>query len=72
MIPTPDFPHFYYKLGGNLGSLLYRDVSVMFRSKLFGPLMVLSEKVDFENISKQQKKQLAKFPACKELSPFLV
>ena len=28
-IPTPDFPHFYYMLGGNLGSLLYGDVSVM-------------------------------------------
>ena len=27
--PTPDFPHFYYMLGGNLGSLLYGDVSVM-------------------------------------------
>ena len=26
---TPDFPHFYYMLGGNLGSLLYGDVSVM-------------------------------------------
>ena len=29
LIPTPDFPHFYYMLGGNLGSLLYGDVSVM-------------------------------------------
>ena len=29
LIPTPDFPQFYYKLGGNLGSLLYGDVSVM-------------------------------------------
>ena len=28
-IPTPDFPHFYTMLGGNLGSLLYRDVSMM-------------------------------------------
>ena len=28
-IPTPDFPHFYYMLGGNMGSLLYGDVSVM-------------------------------------------
>ena len=28
LIPTPDFPHFYYMLGGNLGSLLYGDVSV--------------------------------------------
>ena len=27
LIPTPDFPHFYYMLGGNLGSLLYGDVS---------------------------------------------
>ena len=27
--PTPDFPHFFYMLGGNLGSLLYGDVSVM-------------------------------------------
>ena len=30
LIPTPDFPHFYYMLGGNLGSLLYGDVSVIF------------------------------------------
>ena len=29
MILTPDLPHFYYVLGGNLGSLLYGDVSVM-------------------------------------------
>ena len=29
LIPTLDFPHFYYMLGGNLGSLLYGDVSVM-------------------------------------------
>ena len=29
LIPTPDFPHFYYMLGGNLGSLLYGGVSVM-------------------------------------------
>ena len=29
LIPTPDFPHFYYLLRGNLGSLLYGDVSVM-------------------------------------------
>ena len=28
-IPSPDFPHFCYMLGGNLGSLLYGDVSVM-------------------------------------------
>ena len=25
----PRFPHFYYVLGGNLGSLLYGDVFVM-------------------------------------------
>ena len=31
LIPNPDFPHFYYMLGGNLGSLLYGDVSVMDR-----------------------------------------
>ena len=30
LIPTPDFPHFYYMLGGNLGSHLYGDVSVMY------------------------------------------
>ena len=30
LIPTPDFPHFYYILGGNLGSLLYGDFSVMY------------------------------------------
>ena len=29
LILTPDFPHFYYMLGVNLGSLLYGDVSVM-------------------------------------------
>ena len=29
LISTPDYPHFYYMLGGNLGSLLYGDVSVM-------------------------------------------
>ena len=31
LIPTPDFPHFtiHDMLGGNLGSLLYGDVSVM-------------------------------------------
>ena len=29
LIPTPDFPNSYYILGGNLGSLLYGDVSVM-------------------------------------------
>ena len=29
LIPTPDFPHFYYMLGGNLGLLLYGDVSMM-------------------------------------------
>ena len=31
-IPTPDFPHFYYMLGGNLVSLLYGDVSVIVSS----------------------------------------
>ena len=30
LIPTQDFPHIYYMLGGNLGSLLYGDVSVMY------------------------------------------
>ena len=30
----PDFPHFYYMLGGNLGSLLYGDVSVMRRQEI--------------------------------------
>ena len=29
LIPTPDFPHFYYMLGANLRSLLYGDVSLM-------------------------------------------
>ena len=29
LIPTPDFLHIYYMLGGNLGSLLYGDVSVI-------------------------------------------
>ena len=31
LITTPDFPHFYYMLGGNLGSLLYGDVSMMLK-----------------------------------------
>ena len=30
LIPTPDFPQFHYMLGGNLGSLLYGDVSVIY------------------------------------------
>ena len=34
--PTPDFPHFYYNSDGNLGSLLYRDVSVMSASTPIG------------------------------------
>ena len=29
LIQTLDFPHVYYMLGGNLGSLLYGDVSLM-------------------------------------------
>ena len=29
LILTPDFPNFYYMLGGNLGSLLYGEVSGM-------------------------------------------
>ena len=29
LILTPDFPQFYNMIGGNLGSLLYGDVSVM-------------------------------------------
>ena len=29
LISTLDFSNFYYMLGGNLGSLLYGDVSVM-------------------------------------------
>ena len=29
LIQTPDFPNLYYMLGGNLGSLLYGDVSVV-------------------------------------------
>ena len=28
LILIPDFPHFYYMLGANLGSLLYGDVPV--------------------------------------------
>ena len=31
LIPTPDFPNFYYMLGAKLGSLLYGDVSVMMK-----------------------------------------
>ena len=34
LIPTTDFPHFYYMLGRNLGSLLYGDVSVMRRQEI--------------------------------------
>ena len=30
---TPDFPHFYYMLGENLGPLLYGDISVMYYCK---------------------------------------
>ena len=33
LIPTPDFPNFYYMLGGNLESLLYGVVSVMSNSR---------------------------------------
>ena len=33
-ISTPGFPHFYYILGANLGSLWYTDASVMFQLKL--------------------------------------
>ena len=36
LIPTPDLPHFYYMLGGNLGSLLYGDVSVMVGAGAWG------------------------------------
>ena len=43
--PTPDFPHFYYKLGGNLGSLLYGDVSVM----LF--MSLLSQEIENQQIT---------------------
>ena len=28
-IPTPDFPHFNYMLGANLGLLSYGEVAVM-------------------------------------------
>ena len=34
LIPTPYPPHFYYMLGGNLGSLSYGDVSMMLRTFL--------------------------------------
>ena len=45
LIQTPDSPHFYYMLGGNLGSLLYGDVSVMAPKKLNikYPLSLLNE-----------------------------
>ena len=33
-IPIPGFPHFYYILGANLGSLLHGDVSVMYRDRM--------------------------------------
>ena len=41
LIPTPDFPHFYYVLDGNRGSLLYGDVSVMecYKTKVFALLV---------------------------------
>ena len=29
LIPTPEFPHYHNMLGGNMGSLLYGDASVM-------------------------------------------
>ena len=38
-IPTPDFPHFYYMLGANLGLLLYGEVSVM--SGFLGYMLIL-------------------------------
>ena len=40
LIPTPDFPHFYYMLGGNLGSLLFGDVSVMNKQVLNEPMKI--------------------------------
>ena len=44
LFPTPDFPHFYYMLDGNLGSLLYGDVSVMPSFKIIG-FLVLEKKI---------------------------
>ena len=41
-IPTPDFPHFYYMLGGNLGSLLYGDVSVICSDCTFRKVNIFS------------------------------
>ena len=50
LIPTPDFPYFYYMLGGNLGSLLYGDVSVMNAFSfqfLWFPSQLLMKEYDF-------------------------
>ena len=43
MIPTPDFPQFYYIFGGNLGSLLYGDVPLMFQKVRKGSIKNVSE-----------------------------
>ena len=47
LIPTPDFPHFYYMLGGNLGSLLYGDVSVMVKMSSNKAQISLSKRIVF-------------------------
>ena len=49
LILTPDFPNFYYMLGGNLGSRLYGDVSVMLSLAVTKSIFKYSE--DFENLS---------------------
>ena len=44
LILIPDFPLFYYMLGGNLGSLLYRDVSVICDFSYLSVQLLLSGK----------------------------
>ena len=39
-MPTPGFPHFYYILGANLGSLLHGDVSAMLH-KIYTVKMII-------------------------------
>ena len=44
----PRFPPFLlYMLGGNLGSLLYGDVSVMFQVKYCDIFLVFAQSIDF-------------------------
>ena len=50
-IPNPDFPHFYYMLGGNLGSFLYGDVTLMVLNSLLQSLLSMSSKLYLKLVS---------------------